>query len=71
MYAPRISLSHPRNEGVEHGRRLHAVVAVLEVDVVRLQAVLDADRQPEILLLGEPFNWKLGVLRPEFFAEEE
>ena len=66
-----VHLAHPRDEGVEHGRRLHAVVAVLEVDVVRLQAVLAANRQPEVLFLGEPFNGKLGVLRPESFAEQQ
>ena len=46
-----VDLAHLRDERLEDRLRLHAVVAALEIDVVGLEAVLAADRQPRTLRL--------------------
>jgi hypothetical protein len=56
-----VHLAHARDECLEDRLRLHAVVAALEIDVVGLEAVLPADRQPERFVLGEAFDRHLGV----------
>jgi hypothetical protein len=59
------------DEGLQHRRGLHAVVAALEVDVVRLEPVLGSNGRPERLVLSQSTDLDLGVSRPDAVAEQE
>jgi hypothetical protein len=48
-----VDAPHVADERLEHGLGLHAVVAVLEVDVLGRELVLAADGAPEGFVLGE------------------
>jgi hypothetical protein len=66
-----VLLANLGDEGFEDGLGLDAVVAVFEIDVIRLETVLGAHGLPEVLAPGKLRGGEAGELGPELVAEEE
>jgi hypothetical protein len=66
-----VDVANLGDEGLEHRRGLHTVVAALEVDVVGLESVLRANRRPEGFVPGQLFRRQIRESRPDAVSEQE
>src|SRR5688500_3483681 len=62
---------HTGDERLEYRLRLHGVVAVLEIDVVRREPILLPNRLPERLVFGQLRRRSVGEARQNLGTEHQ